>query len=113
MPPIFSRSPPYSPAPLPAPRQGTIEGRRDVRGGAVTGDKRSRANAAAGAAFTSLAFSADGGLLFAGGNSKFVCVYDVAERLLLRKFQARRGLGCRGFGGFGVSGVWGVGGVGG
>ncbi|KAI8469923.1 MAG: WD40 repeat-like protein [Monoraphidium minutum] len=67
--------------------QGTIEGRRDVRGGAITGDKRSAANAAAGAAFTSLTFSADGSLLFAGGNSKYVCVYDVAERLLLRKFQ--------------------------
>jgi periodic tryptophan protein 2 len=64
-----------------------------VRGGAITGDKRSAANAAAGAAFTSLTYSADGTLLFAGGNSKYVCVYDVAERLLLRKFQV--GLKCR------------------
>ncbi|GBF92981.1 hypothetical protein Rsub_05817 [Raphidocelis subcapitata] len=67
--------------------QGTIDGRRDVRGGAITGDRRSASNAAAGAAFTSLAYSADGAQLFAAGNSKFVCVYDVAERLMLRKFQ--------------------------
>ena len=67
--------------------QGTIAGRRDARGGALAGDVRGRANADAGAAFTSLAYSADGALLFAAGSSKYVCVYDVQERLLLRKFQ--------------------------
>ena len=49
--------------------------------------RRAAGNLSSGAAFTSLAFSADGSLLFAGGRSKFVCVYDVAERVLLRRFQ--------------------------
>ena len=26
-------------------------------------------------------------MLFAGGRSKYVCVYDVAEKVLLRRFQ--------------------------
>jgi WD40 repeat protein len=49
--------------------------------------RRAAGNLSSGAAFTSLAFSADGALLFAGGRSKYVCVYDVAERVLLRRFQ--------------------------
>ncbi|KXZ50608.1 hypothetical protein GPECTOR_15g291 [Gonium pectorale] len=67
--------------------QGTIEGRRDLRGGRLQSDRRSAANAGSDAAFTSLAYSADGALLLAGGKSKYVCVYDVSERLLLRRFQ--------------------------
>jgi periodic tryptophan protein 2 len=67
--------------------QGVIEGRRDVAGGRKAGDRRAAGNAAAGAAFTSLAYSADGSLLFGAGESKYVCVYDVAERTLLRRFQ--------------------------
>jgi len=67
--------------------RGVIEGRRDVAGGRKAGDRRAAGNAAAGAAFTSLAYSADGSLLFGAGESKYVCVYDVAERTLLRRFQ--------------------------
>ncbi|GLI62923.1 nucleolar protein, component of the U3 processome [Volvox africanus] len=73
--------------PIEGQLQGTIEGRRDIRGGRLQSDRRTAANSSAGAAFTSLAYSADGALLLAGGNSKYVCVYDVAERLLLRRFQ--------------------------
>ncbi|GLC52693.1 hypothetical protein PLESTB_000658000 [Pleodorina starrii] len=73
--------------PIEGELQGTIEGRRDIRGGRLAGDRRAASNSSSDAAFTSLAFSADGALLLAGGNSKFVCVYDVAERLLLRRFQ--------------------------
>lgn len=51
--------------------------------------RRSAGNLSSGAAFTSLTFSADGSMLFAGGRSKFVCVYDVAEKVLLRRFQVR------------------------
>ncbi len=67
--------------------EGVIEGRRDIRGGRRASDRRAAGNLSSGAAFTSLAFSADGNLLFAGGRSKFVCVYDVVEKVLLRKFQ--------------------------
>jgi periodic tryptophan protein 2 len=53
--------------------------------------RRAAGNLSSGAAFTSLTFSADGTLLFAGGRSKYVCVYDVAERVLLRRFQVKEG----------------------
>ncbi len=51
-------------------RQGTIEGRRDVAGGRLASDRRAAANRTSGQCFTSLAFSADGAFLLAGGASK-------------------------------------------
>ena len=33
---------------------------------------------------------ADGRSLLAGGRSKFVCLYDVAHQILLKKFQISR-----------------------
>lgn len=54
--------------------EGTIEGRRDIRGGRLQGDRRTADNSSAGASFNSLAYSADGALLLAGGNSKCVAV---------------------------------------
>lgn len=70
--------------------EGVIEGRRDIKGGRLASDRRAAGNMSSGAAFTSLAYSADGCYLFAGGNSKYVCVYDVAERVMLRRFQVRQ-----------------------
>jgi periodic tryptophan protein 2 len=37
--------------------------------------------------FFSVCFSPDGRLVLAGGNSRFVCLYSVAQRLLVKKFQ--------------------------
>jgi len=34
-----------------------------------------------------LAFSADGAFLLAGGSTKYVCMYDVEEKVMLRRFQ--------------------------
>jgi len=68
--------------------RGSIEGRRDVLAGAgagASGDLRSAANAAASAAFTSLAYSADGAFLVGGGAGTAVCIYDAEERVLLRR----------------------------
>ena len=53
-----------------APRQGTISGRRDIAGGRLRGDRRAAGNSSSGRAFTSLAYSADGSFLLAGGSSK-------------------------------------------
>ena len=66
---------------------GTIEARRDLRGGRLMSDRRASGNMDSGQAFTSIAYSADGSFLIAGGTSKWVCVYDVAEKVLLRRFQ--------------------------
>ncbi|EAT48686.1 AAEL000300-PA [Aedes aegypti] len=38
-------------------------------------------------AFTSICYSADGECILAGGKSKYVCIYNVREAILLKKFQ--------------------------
>lgn len=43
-------------------------------------------NSSASKCFRSLCFSADGSAILAGGNSKYVCLYDVVERTLMRKY---------------------------
>ncbi|CAL1405489.1 unnamed protein product [Linum trigynum] len=65
----------------------TIEGRRDIAGGRLMTDRRSAANSTAGKCFTTLSFSADGSYILAGGNSKYICMYDIADQVLLRRFQ--------------------------
>ena len=37
--------------------------------------------------FTSVCYSADGACVLAGGNSKFICIYEVSQQILLKKFQ--------------------------
>ncbi|KAK1311629.1 hypothetical protein QJS10_CPA07g00836 [Acorus calamus] len=54
----------------------TIEGRRDI----------------AGKCFTTLCYSADGSYILAGGSSKYICMYDVADQVLLRRFQITHNL---------------------
>ena len=44
-------------------------------------------NNAASRYFTSVCFSADGTCVLAGGNSKYVCIYEVSQQILLKKFQ--------------------------
>ncbi|XAR50577.1 hypothetical protein NMG60_11004934 [Bertholletia excelsa] len=65
----------------------TIEGRRDIAGGRLMTDRRSAANSSAGKCFTTLSYSADGSYILAGGSSKYICMYDVADQVLLRRFQ--------------------------
>lgn len=67
--------------------QGSIEGRRDLAGGRLSSDRRALGNSTSGQCFTSLAFSADGAFLLAGGSTKYVCMYDVEEKVMLRRFQ--------------------------
>jgi periodic tryptophan protein 2 len=59
----------------------TIEGRRDIAGGRLMTDRRSAANSTAGKCFTTLCYSADGSYILAGGSSKFICMYDVADQV--------------------------------
>ncbi|KAL6497063.1 U3 snoRNP protein [Orobanche gracilis] len=70
----------------------TIEGRRDISGGRLMTDRRSAANSTAGKCFTSLCYSADGNYILAGGSSKYICMYDVADQVLLRRFQITHNL---------------------
>lgn len=38
-------------------------------------------------AFTSICYSADGQCILAGGQSKNVCIYNVQEGIILKKFE--------------------------
>jgi periodic tryptophan protein 2 len=69
-----------------------IEGRKDVSGGRKADDRVSASNNASGKAFNSLAYTADGTCLLAGGNSKYVLLYDAREGVMLKKFQISENL---------------------
>ncbi|KAJ3145808.1 hypothetical protein HDU89_006860 [Geranomyces variabilis] len=71
---------------------GSIEGRKDIAGGRKVSDRMTAANNSAGKHFTSICFTADGSGLIAGGNSKFVCIYDVPTKVLLKRFQISQNL---------------------
>ncbi|KZT23719.1 WD40 repeat-like protein [Neolentinus lepideus HHB14362 ss-1] len=69
-----------------------IEGRKDISGGRKADDRVSAANNASGKSFNSLAWTADGRCILAGGNSKYVVLYDVQEGVMLKKFQISENL---------------------
>jgi periodic tryptophan protein 2 len=64
-----------------------IDGRRDIAGGRKMNDRRTADNNASSRYFTSVCYSADGSCVLAGGNSKYVCIYEVSQQMLLKKFQ--------------------------
>ena len=66
---------------------GTIDARRDAEGGRKAGDLMSSKMAAASTHFTTLAYTADGEALLAGGRTKWVCLYATGARILLRRYQ--------------------------
>ncbi|KAF2297613.1 hypothetical protein GH714_000197 [Hevea brasiliensis] len=70
----------------------TIEGCRDIAGGGLMTYRRSAANSTAGKCFTTLCSSADGSYILAGGSSKYICMYDIADQVLLRRFQITHNL---------------------
>ena len=71
-----------------------IEGRKDVSGGRKANDRVTAANNASGKAYNSLAYTADGRCILAGGNSKYVVLYDVreGEGVMVKKFQISENL---------------------
>jgi len=64
-----------------------LDGRRDIAGGRKLNDKMASDNNAGSRYFTSVCYSADGTCLLAGGNSKYVCIYECSQQILLKKFQ--------------------------
>ncbi|PFH50639.1 hypothetical protein AMATHDRAFT_75524 [Amanita thiersii Skay4041] len=71
-----------------------IEGRKDVSGGRKADDRVSAANNSSGKSYNSLSYTADGRCLLAGGNSKYVVLYDVreGEGVMVKKFQISHNL---------------------
>jgi periodic tryptophan protein 2 len=64
-----------------------IDGQRDIVGGRKQNDRVAANNNAASRHFTSVCYSADGMTVLAGGNSKYVCIYEISQQMLLKKFQ--------------------------
>ncbi|XP_006463359.1 hypothetical protein AGABI2DRAFT_186957 [Agaricus bisporus var. bisporus H97] len=71
-----------------------IDGRKDVSGGRKADDRVSAANNSSGKSYNSLSYTADGSCLLAGGNSKYVVLYDVreGEGLMVKKYQISQNL---------------------
>jgi periodic tryptophan protein 2 len=71
-----------------------IEGRKDISGGRKLDDRVSAANSTSTKSFNSLAYTADGRCVIAGGNSKYVVLYDVreSEGVMVKKFQISENL---------------------
>lgn len=79
-----------------ATQQAGLDGRRDASGGRKTTDRRTAANVAGTKSFGTIAYSADGTVLIAGGNSKYICLYAVETGVLLRKFTVSVNLSLEG-----------------
>ncbi|PSN74398.1 WD40 repeat-like protein [Corynespora cassiicola Philippines] len=69
-----------------ATQQSGVDGRRDVSGGRKMSDRRTAASVAGTKSFTTVKYSADGTCVLAGGNSKYICLYDVQSGVLVKKF---------------------------
>ncbi|XP_050305547.1 periodic tryptophan protein 2 homolog [Anthonomus grandis grandis] len=64
-----------------------IEGRNDLGSGRSESDLITAKKNLEAKSFTTLCYSADGEYLLAGGQSKNVCIYNVKEALLVKKFE--------------------------
>ena len=71
-----------------------IDGRKDVSGGRKADDRVSAANSSSGKSYNSLSYTADGSCLLAGGNSKYVVLYNVreGEGVMVKKYQISQNL---------------------
>ena len=67
-------------------QEAGLDGRRDISGGRKTTDRRTAANVAGTKSFNTVTYSADGSVVLAAGNSKYVCLYSVETGVLLTKF---------------------------
>ncbi|XP_034239927.1 periodic tryptophan protein 2 homolog [Thrips palmi] len=65
----------------------SIEGRKDLGSGRSDTDLVTAKQSLKGKAFNSLCYSADGQNILAGGQSKNVCIYNVKESMLVKKFE--------------------------
>lgn len=70
-----------------ATQNGSVAGRHDLQTGRKETDKITAKQSAKGKSFTSLCYSADGESVLAGGQSKFVCIYNIKEQMLMKKFE--------------------------
>ncbi|KAI8761618.1 periodic tryptophan protein 2 [Biomphalaria glabrata] len=67
-------------------QKGAVEGRHDLGYGRKETEKISGKTSAEGKSFESLCYSADGECILAAGRSRNVCIYSIADQLLMKKF---------------------------
>ncbi|RMZ84087.1 hypothetical protein DV737_g1257, partial [Chaetothyriales sp. CBS 132003] len=77
-------------------QESGLDGRRDVSGGRTLTSRRTAASAPGTKSFNTIAYSADGSCLLAGGNSKYICLYSVSTLTLVRKFTTSINLSLNG-----------------
>ncbi|KAF9787924.1 WD40 repeat-like protein [Thelephora terrestris] len=73
-------------------QKSVIEGRKDVSGGRKADDRMTAANNSSGKSYNSLAYTADGRCIIAGGSSKYVVMYDARDGVVIKKFQISENL---------------------
>ncbi|GFY51308.1 periodic tryptophan protein 2 homolog [Trichonephila inaurata madagascariensis] len=66
---------------------GSIEGRSDLYVGRRQTDMITPKKLLKSQGFTSLCYTGDGECILAAGKSKFVCIYNVPQKILLKKFE--------------------------
>lgn len=66
---------------------GSIEGRNDLGSGRGETDLTTAERNKEGKYFTTLTYSSDGETILAAGRSKNVCIYNVKEGIILKKFE--------------------------
>ena len=71
--------------------KSVIEGGKDVKGGRKENDRMTADNNAMGRHFTTVVYSADGAHVLAGGNSRYICIYNVATSMLVKKVRSDEG----------------------
>ncbi|KAK9325897.1 WD40-repeat-containing domain protein [Lipomyces orientalis] len=75
---------------------GIIDGRNDISGGRYTEDRFTAKNSARSKSFRTLSYSSDGACILAGGNSKYICLYDIDNEVLLRRYTISRNMSLEG-----------------
>ncbi len=74
----------------------SIDGRKDISGGRKDSDRRSAANSVSTKHFNNICYSTDGTAILAGGNSKYVCLYDCETAALIEKLTLSNNLSLEG-----------------
>lgn len=77
-------------------QSASLDGRRDVSGGRKLSDRRTAANVEGTKTFNCLSYSPDGSCIIAGGNSKYLCLYDVLTGGFLKKYTISINLSLQG-----------------
>lgn len=76
--------------------EGQVDGREDLAGGRHSTDRFAAKNSSRSKYFNTLCYSADGSIVLAGGNSKFICLYDINNEVLLRKYLISKNMAIEG-----------------